>query len=314
MNNPSGTPIILGIDVSKEWVDAHILPSGAKWRVPNDAKELKTWVEQLPKGITLTVIEATGGLESLAASAMALAKIPTAIVNPKQVRSFAEAMGQRAKTDPIDAMLIAQFGERIQPKAKTLPDKDHAELKELMARRRQLIKNKVAEQNRLGTMRSKQAQKSIKAHIRWLTKQIERINQQIDDTIKKSPMWLSKEQLLITIPGIGPTTARSSLVHIPELGQMNNKQVASLGGLAPFTRESGKWKGKRFIGGGRKEFRSTLYMATLSATQSNPVIAPFYLSLIKRGKPHKVAMTACMRKLLTIMNAMVRDQTPWSKC
>jgi transposase len=314
MNNPSGTPVVIGIDVSKEWIDAHILPTGETWRVPNDAKELRAWVDQLPEGITLAVMEATGGLETQPAVALVQAKVPMAIVNPKQVRSFAVAMGQRAKTDPIDAELIAQFGERIQPKTKTLPDKDQTDLRELLTRRRQLVTNRVAEINRLGPMRSKQVQKSIKTHIQWLTKQIEKIDQQLDNMVKQSPVWLVKEQLFITMPGVGSKTAHTVLILVPEIGQMNRRQIASLVGLAPFTRESGKWKGKRFIGGGRKEVRSALYMAALTATRCNPVIAPFYRSLISKGKPHKVAMTACMRKMLTAMNAMARDLEPWSEC
>jgi transposase len=314
MNNPSGTPVVLGIDVSKEWIDAHLLPWETSWRIPNDAKELKSWVDQLPHDITLAVMEATGGLEIQPAVALAQATIPTAIVNPKQVRSFAEAIGQRAKSDPIDARLIARFGEKIQPKAKTLPDEDQTDLKELLARRRQLVADKVAEQNRLGSMRSKQAQKSIKAHIQWLAKQIERIDQQLDDMIKQSPLWLVKEQLLTSVPGVGPNTARTMLALMPELGQMNRREIASLAGLAPYTRESGKWKGKRFIGGGRKDARSALYMAALTATRCNPVIASFYKSLTTQGKPHKVAITACMRKMLTTMNAISRDLKPWSEC
>jgi transposase len=313
MNPSAGTPVILGIDISKEWIDAHMLPAGKTWRIANDAKELKNWAEQLPKGITIAILEATGGLETLPAVALAQAKIPTAIVNPKQVRAFAQAMGQQAKSDPIDAKLIALFGEKIQPKAKSLPEQEHADLAELLARRRQLVADKVAEQNRLGSMRSRQAQKSINAHIQWLTKQIERIDKQLDDMIQNSPLWLVKEQLLTTVRGIGPQTARSMIVHMPELGQLNRKQIASLAGLAPFTRESGKWKGKRFIGGGRKEVRNALYMATLTATRCNPTIARSYRTLRNQGKPHKVALTACMRKMLTIMNAIVRDQKPWDE-
>ena len=313
MNDSNRTPVILGIDVSKEWIDVHMLPSEETWRIANDAKELKTWVHQLPEGITIAILEATGGLETQPAIALAQAKIPTAIVNPKQVRSFAQAMGQRTKSDPIDAKLIAQFGERIQPEAKTLPDKDQADLKELLTRRQQLVADKVAEQNRRGSMRSKQAQKSINSHIQWLIKQIERIDKQLDDMIQNSPLWLAKEQLLTSVPGVGPNTARTMLALMPELGQMNRKQIASLAGLAPFTRESGKWKGKRFIGGGRKDARSALYMAALTATRCNPVIANFYRALTSQGKPHKVAITACMRKMLTMMNAMIRDQKPWNK-
>ncbi len=163
-------------------------------------------------------------------------------------------------------------------------------------------------------MQSRQAQKSIKAHIQWLSKQIEKIDKQLDDTIKQSPMWLVKEQLYQTVPGIGPTTARTILAQVPELGQMNRKEIAALVGLAPFTRESGKWKGKRFIRGGRSEVRSALYMAALTATRCNPIIADFYQSLTARGKPHKVAITACMRKMITALNAMARDMKPWSEC
>ena len=314
MTSPSGTPVILGIDVSKEWIDAHLLPQETSWRIANDAKDLAAWTNQLPQGITLAVLEATGGLEIQPAIALAQAKIPTAIVNPKQTRAFAQAVGQRAKSDPIDAKLIARFGEKIQPKAKTLPDEDQAALKELLTRRRHLIADKVAEKNRLGSMRSKQAQKSIKDHIQWLTKQIERIDQQLDDTIKKSPLWLVKEQLLTSVPGIGPHTARTMLAMMPELGQLNRREIASLAGLAPYTRESGKWKGKRFIGGGRSEIRAALYMAALSSTRRDTAFSKFYRSLRDQGKPHKVAITACMRKMLTVMNAVIRDQKLWSEC
>ena len=313
MTSLSGTKTTLGIDVSKEWIDAHLLPQETSWRVPNNAKELHAWSDQLPEGITLAVVEATGGLETQAVIALAQANTPTAIVNPKQIRAFAQAMGQKAKSDPMDAKLIAQFAEKVQPKAKTLPDKDQEALKELLTRRRQLIADKVAEQNRLGSMRSKDAQKSIKAHIQWLTRQIEKIDQQLDDTIKKSPLWLVKEQLLTSVPGIGPQTARTMLANMPELGQLNRREIASLAGLAPYTRESGKWKGKRFIGGGRSEIRAALYMAALSSTRRNSTFSKFYRSLRDQGKPHKVAMTACMRKMLIIMNAIVRDQKPWKQ-
>ena len=314
MTTQSGTAVTLGVDISKEWIDAHLLPSGDTWRVSNDAKELQSWAEQLPDGIAIAVLEATGGLEIQTAAALAQATIPTAIVNPKQVRSFAQAMGQKAKSDPIDAKIIALFGEKIQPRAKTLPDEDQAALKELLARRRQLVADKVAEQNRFGHMRSKDAQKSINEHIQWLTRQIEKIDQKLDDTIKKSPLWLAKEQLLISIPGIGPQTARTMLAIMPELGQLNRREIASLAGLAPYTRESGKWKGKRFIGGGRSEVRAALYMAALSSTRRDSAFSNFYRSLRDQGKPHKVAITACMRKILTVMNAVMRDQKLWSEC
>jgi len=314
MTKQSGTTVTLGVDISKEWIDAHLLPTGDTWRVPNDAKELQNWTDQLPDGITIAVLEATGGLETQTAAALARAKVPTAIVNPKQIKSFAQAMGQKAKSDPIDAKVIALFGEKIQPRAKTLPDEDQSQLKELLTRRRQLVADRTAEQNRLGSMRSKEAQKSIKAHIQWLTKQIEKIDQQIDDTIKKSPLWLAKEQLLTSVPGVGPQTARTMLAVLPEMGQLNRREIASLAGLAPYTRESGKWKGKRFIGGGRSEVRAALYMAALSSTRRDSPFSKFYRSLRDQGKPHKVAITACMRKILTVMNAVMRDQQSWSEC
>lgn len=314
MTNQSGTAVTLGVDISKEWIDAHLLPSGDTWRIANDAKDLKNWADQLPDGIAIAVLEATGGLETQAAAALAQARVPTAIVNPKQVKSFAQAMGQKAKSDPIDAKVIALFGEKIQPRAKTLPDEDQAALKELLARRRQLVADKIAEQNRFGSMRSKEARKSINEHIQWLTRQIGKIDQKLDDTIKKSPLWLAKEQLLTSIPGIGPQTARTVMVSIPELGQLNRREIASLAGLAPYTRESGKWKGKRFIGGGRSEVRAALYMAALSSTRRDSAFSKFYRSLREQGKPHKVAITACMRKMLTVMNAVMRDQKSWSEC
>lgn len=313
MNTESGISSVLGIDVSKGWVDACLLPQEASWHVPNEAKELRSWVDQLPQGISLAVLEATGGLEIQPAVALAQAGIPTAIVNPRQVKAFGQALGQRAKSDPIDAVLIARFGETIQPSAKALPNEDQAILKELMARRGQLMADKVAEQNRLGSMRSREAQKSIKAHIQWLVRQIERIDQQLDDMIKKSPLWRVKEQLLTSVPGIGPHTARAMLASMPELGQMNRREIASLAGLAPYTRESGKWKGKRFIGGGRSEVRAALYMAALSTIRRHSSFSRFYRSLRDQGKPHKVAITACMRKMLTVMNAVLRDQKPWTK-
>lgn len=314
MTTSSGAPLVLGIDISKEWVDAHLLPEGTSWRVPNDVTELKTWVDQLPQGITLAVMEATGGLETRPAVALAQAAIPTAIVNPSQVKAYARAEGLRAKSDPIDARLIARFGEKIQPRTKTLPDRNQADLKELLARRRQLMADRVAEQNRLGSMQSSHAQKSIKAHIQWLNKQIARIDQELTNLIRQSPLWLVKERLLVSIPNIGPKTARTMLADVPELGQLNRREIASLGGLAPYTRESGKWKGKRFIGGGRPTVRAALYMAALSSTRGKSPFAQFYRSLRNQGKPHKVAITACMRKMLTVMNAVMRDQTPWSEC
>lgn len=303
---------ILGIDVSKDRIDAHLLPEGRSWCVATGPGELETWIAGLPEGIALAVLEASGGIEATVASLLAHAGIPVAIVNPKQVRSFAFAMGQRAKTDPIDARLIALFGARVQPRPRPLPEEDQALLKELVTRRQQLVAMRVAEQNRRHTARTKAVRQSIDAVIRSLNKQLEGIDEDLDTLIRQSPLWQAQEDLLASVPGVGPKTARTILATLPEIGTMDRRQVAALAGLAPYARESGRWKGKRFIGGGRPAVRTTLYMSALTAIRHNPPLRAFYRNLVAQGKPKKLALTACMRKLLTILNAMVRDNQPWS--
>ena len=303
---------VLGIDLSKNWLDAHSLPDRQSWHVKTDPDSLAEWIKELPDGITLAVMEATGGLQNLPAAALANANIPVAIVNPKQVRDFAKALGQRAKTDAIDAKIIAQFGVRIQPTPPKLPDEAQTLLSELIARRSQLIQNHVAEQNRIKTAQAKPIRRNIEANIQWLDKLLAKIDDDIDKQVRNSPIWLVNEQLLTSVPGIGSTTARVLLGKLPELGRLSRREIAALVGLAPFARESGRWRGKRFVSGGRAHVRASLYMAALTASRCNSVLKKFYQRLIQKGKPPKLALTAVMRRLLTILNAIIRDQKPWN--
>jgi transposase len=303
--------VVLGIDLSKEWIDAHLLPTDQTWRVSTQPAQLKRWIRSLPKGIELVVMEASGGLQNLPAALLAEAGLSIAIVNPGQVRHFAKSVGQRAKTDAVDALLIADFGRRVCPEPRPLPDAEQALLAELLSRRGQIIKTLVAENNRLGTARFKEVRRSIEKTIAWLEKQLEQIDAQIDDHITRSPMWRVKEDLLKSVPGVGPATARMLLGHLPELGTLGRREIAALVGLAPFARESGRWRGKRFVSGGRSVVRAALYMAALTASRCNPKLKEFYRRLVDQGKPAKLALTAVMRKLLTILNAIIRDQKPW---
>jgi len=305
---------VLGIDLSKDSLDAHSLPDGQSWHVNTDPDTLAEWVKQLPEGITLAVMEATGGLQNIPAAVLAKANIPVAIVNPKQVRDFAKAIGQHAKTDAIDAKSIAQFGLKIQPSPRKLPDEAQTLLVELLRRRRQLIHNRTAEENRLGATRAKSIRRNIEAHIDWLNKQIKKIDEEIDRQVRNSPMWLVNEKLLMSVPGVGPVNAHVLMGQLPELGKLSRREIASLVGLAPFPRESGKWRGKRFVCGGRAHVRASLYMAALSASRYNPPLRDFYRRLLDNGKPKKLALTAVMRRLLTILNAIMRDQKPWQHC
>lgn len=304
---------VLGIDVSKEFLDAHLLPGDQHWHVSTQIDELRAWVAQLPTDIGLVVLEASGGLQNLPAALLSEAGFAVAIVNPAQVRAFAKALGQRAKTDPLDARLIAQFGLSVRPTPRPLPDAEQALLSELLARRAQLMQAWVAENNRLDTASCPPVQKNIRKHIAWLAKQIDDIDRQIDESVKQSPMWRVREQLLTSVPGVGTGTARLLLGQLPELGRLTRRQIAALVGVAPFARESGRWRGKRFIGAGRAAVRAGLYMAALTASRCNPRLHPFYQRLIEQGKAPKVALIAVMRKLLTMLNAIARDQKPWTE-
>ena len=303
---------IVGVDVSKARLDLAVRPSGKRWSVDNDEAGIKLLVRQLkPYPGALVVMEATGGFEHAVAAAVSAAGFEAAIVNPRQVRDFGRAVGQLAKTDTIDADLLALFGERVKPEPRPLPDEDLQVLQALIARRRQVIEMLTMEKNRVSMARTTAVQLSLKGHIEWLEKQLSDVNRELGNAIKQSPIWRAKENLLTSVPGVGRVTSTTCVAHLPELGLLNRKQMAALVGVAPFAHDSGSYRGRRVIWGGRAPVRNALYMATLVATRHNPVIREFYARLIQAGKPRKVALVACMRKLLTILNAMVRDDTHW---
>jgi transposase len=307
------TPIFIGIDVSKAQLDVAIRPKGERESVANDKSGIKALVKRLAKiQPAWIVLEATGGLERPLTYALVSAELPVVVVNPRQVRDFAKATGQLAKTDSIDADVLARFAEAVRPALRPLPDAVTLELRALTARRRQIIEMIGAEKNRLATA-SKAVQKRIGAHIRWLEQELERADQDLDRSIRQSPIWKQNEDLLRTVPGLGPVTSRTLLAELPELGELNRKQISALAGVAPFNRDSGSLKGRRSIWGGRAPVRSALYMAALVATRRNCVIRDFYKRLRAKGKVFKVALVACMRKLLTILNSMIKHKTRWSE-
>lgn len=302
---------VVGIDVSKGRLDALLWPQGEAVAEPNDEPGIARLVERLRQaGADLVVMEATGGYESASAMAISAAGLRLAVVNPRQVRDFAKAAGILAKTDAIDARVIAQFGAVIDPQVSALPDEDTRELQAMLVRRTQLVAMRTQEKNRLalaaGTVR-----KPIKEHIDWLERAIEALDIDLTHKLRTSPAWKAKEDLLRSFKGIGPVNARTMLADLPELGRLNRKQIAALVGVAPFNCDSGRFKGQRHIWGGRARVRTALFMAATVAIRHNPPIRAFYKTLSARGKPHKVALVACMHKILTILNAMVRTQTPW---
>jgi transposase len=307
------TPVFVGIDVSKAQLDVVMRPSGESDSVSNDETGIKALVKRLGEmQPALIVLEATGGFERQLMRALASAELPVVVVNPRQVRDFAKATGQLAKTDAIDAGVLARFAEAVRPAVRPLPDEVSLELRALIGRRRQIIEMMVAERNRLSGA-SKRIKKRIDAHICWLESELERVDQDLDQRIRQSPIWQEKEDLLKSAPGIGPATSRSLIADLPELGQLNRKQIAALVGIAPLNRDSGTVRGRRSIWGGRAGVRAALYMATLVASRRNAVIKAFYTRLRKVGKQPKVALVACMRKLLTILNSMIKHKTYWSE-
>ena len=306
--------IVLGIDISKNSLDAHILPDCHSWHVKTDPTSLAKWVRQLPDGIDLAVMEATGTYHNSPAVALAKANIPVAIVNPKRVKGFAKALGQQAKSDAIDARTIAQFGLAVQPTPRKLSDEAQALLAELVTRRQQLLETRKAEKCRLKTATAKSIRRDIEAGIKQLERRIKEFENQIDEQIQNSPMWLVNKQLLLSVPGIGPVNAGALIGLMPELGTISGAKIAALLGVAPFPNESGKWKGKRFIRGGRANARAIFYMAALSASQHNHVLREFYQRLLAKGKAKRVALIAIMRRLIVILNAIIRDQKPWQHC
>jgi transposase len=304
--------IFVGLDVAKEQLDVHVHPSAERFQVPRDEAGLSELVARLEHvGPMLIVLEATGGYEVTVAAALAGAGLPVAIVNPRQIRDFARATGHLAKTDALDARVMALFAEAVQPQVRPLPTEQARALGELVARRRQLIEMLGAERNRHHQVRARQVQRRIAAHIAWLSKALAELDTDVNDTIRSSPIWREKDNLLQSVPGIGGITAFTLIADLPELGGLDRRKIAALVGVAPLNRDSGQWRGRRMIAGGRPTVRAVLYMATLTAVRFNPVIAHFYQRLTAAGRPKKVALTAAMRKLLTILNAILRDQRPW---
>ena len=297
--------LYVGIDVSKDRLDGHILPNGEAFAVARDGEGLENLCRRF-QGLALSLIavEATGGFETVVVAALAAAGLPVVVVNPAQVRAYARAIGARAKTDPIDALVIARFVEATKPEIRPFPDEDTRQLADLVARRRQIIAMIVAEKQR-EKRASVAMQRSIGRLVKALEKELASVNQDIDGAVRGSPAWREKEDLLASVPSVGDVTARTLLAELPELGSLTRREVASLAGLAPYTRQSGQWRGKSFIEGGRASIRSALYMAAVSASRCNAALQPFYQRLIAAGKPKKLALIAVARKPLTILNAML---------
>lgn len=303
--------VYVGIDVSKARLDV-ALSSGEQWSEGNDDSGIRALTRRLRElAPELIVLEATGGFESAPVAALAHAALPIVIVNPRQVRDFARATGQLAKTDRIDARTLALFAERVRPAPKALPDEAAQELDALLTRRRQILEMITAEKNRFSSA-ALALRKGIREHIRYLERQLKGIDLETEERIRTSPVWRAKEDLLRSVPGVGPVLSRTLIAELPELRELNEKQISALVGVAPLARDSGKMRGRRIVWGGRAPVRAVLYMAALVASRKNPVIRVFYLRLRAAGKPPKVAITACMRKLLVILNAMLRSNTAWN--
>ena len=308
----STVPVFVGIDVSKDRLDIALRPTGEREAVANAEPDIAALVARLQAcHPTLIVLEATGGFELAVTAALAAARQPVVVVNPRQVRDFAKATGKLAKTDALDAALLAQFAEAVRPALRPVPEATTQALGALLTRRRQLVAMRTAESNRLGTALLP-VRKGIRAHLAWLDRQLAQLDEDLTRAIRESPVWREKDDLLQSTPGVGPVLARTLLASLPELGTLTRQQIAALVGVAPLNRDSGTFRGKRRVWGGRAHVRAALYMSALVATRFNPVIRVFYQRLCAAGKAKKVALTACMRKLLTILNAMLQHQTPWT--
>jgi transposase len=304
--------IIVGIDVSKNRLDVAVRPSGEAFVVERNAAGLELLTERLHRlSPHIVALEATGGFETVVTASLAAAGLPVIVVNPAQVRAFAQALGRRAKTDPIDAAVIAHFAEATKPEPRPLPDAATRLLADLVARRRQIIAMIVAERQREKRITAPRLRNSIARLLKALTQELASLDAEIDEAVRGSPAWREKEDLLASVPGVGPTIARTLLAELPELGQLGRKQIAALAGLAPFTRQSGQWRGRSFIGGGRLAVRTALFMGALVAIRHNKVLQAFFQRLVAGGKPKMVALIAVARKLLTILNAMLRDNRRW---
>jgi transposase len=303
--------MFVGIDVAKRQLEVAVRPSGEHWSVGTDSASVAGLVERLRAlPVTLIVLEATGGYETPVASALAAAGLPVAVVNARQVRAFARSLGKLAKTDRIDAGVLAHFGEATKPEVRPLRDEEAQTLQGWLGRRRQVLEMVQAEEQRL-RMATRAVRPQIQAHIEWLRAQLRDADGQLRTLIRSTPIWREKDDLLRTAPGVGPVLATTLLSELPELGRLTRQQVAALAGVAPLNRDSGEYRGRRCIWGGRARVRTVLYMATVAAVRCNPVIRAFYTRLCAAGKPRKVALTACMRKLLTILNAMMHRKAPW---
>lgn len=302
----------IGIDVAKDRLDVHIRPNGESFTLARNGEALAALVERL-RGLapTLVVLEATGGYETVVASAIGAAGLPLAVVNPRQIRDFARATGKLAKTDRIDAAAITHFAEAVRPPARPIADAEAQALGELVARRRQVIEMIVAEGHRRRMASQRRVIRAIERHLAVLQTELSELDGDIDDAIRKTPAWQADADLLITVPGIGKATLRTLIAELPELGRLSRRKIAALVGVAPINRDSGTLRGRRTIAGGRPAVRTGLYMAALVASRANPVIAPYYAKLRAAGKTGKQALVACMRKLVVILNAILRDRKPW---
>ena len=304
--------IVVGIDVSKDRLDVHVLPDGEAFAVARDGEGVAALVVRLAGGTVVCIgIEATGGFETVVAAGLAAAGLPVAVVNPAQVRAFARALGQRAKTDAIDAAVIARFVAATRPEPRPLPEAAQQLLADLVVRRRQIVQMIAAEGQRARRRTEPRVRRSIERLVAALEKELAALDQDIDDHIRRSPAWREAEDLLRSVPGVGPVVARTLLAELPELGALNRHEAAALVGVCPWTRRSGRWQGKGFIGGGRAEVRTALFPAAMAAARYNPALRAFYQRLIAAGKSKKAALIAVARKLITILNAILRDKTPW---
>jgi transposase len=304
--------IIVGIDVSKDRLDVAVRPSGENFVVPRNAAGLEELSARLA-ALTphVVALEATGGFETVAAAALSAVGLPVVVVNPAQIRHFAQAIGQRAKTDPIDAAVIAHFAEATGCEPRPLPDEATRLLADLVARRRQIIEMIGAERQREKRITVPRLKKSIARLVKALEKELTSVDSDIDEAVRGSPAWREMENLLSSVPGVGPVVSRTLIAELPELGRLGRREIAALAGLAPFTRQSGQWRGRSFIGGGRTAVRTALFMSAMVAKKHNPVLKAFFDRLVALGKPRMLALIAVARKLLTILNAIIRDQRPW---
>jgi transposase len=302
----------VGIDIAKRQLDVHLLPSGQAFTLTRDQAGLERLVAILqPRAPHLIVLEATGGLETVVCASLAAAGLPVVAVNPRQIRAFAIALGRLAKTDQIDAAVIASFAERVRPPVRPLPDAQARALGELVTRRQQIVGMITTENNRLNQALNRRVQARLKAHLAWLQRELTAIEADLDQAIHDSPVWCAEAELLTSVPGVGQATARTLIAELPELGTLDHRKVAALVGVAPINRDSGTRSGVRRIGGGRARLRATLYMAALVGVRHNPVLKAFYARLRAAGKCPKLALVACMHKLLTILNAIIRNNQPW---